>query len=258
MGSLEFVALQDLHDLDFDVLGHLVGLGEVGANGFGHEDVEVLWLVVWEEQHLGWEDPHQHDGQEQQSHRAPEECPGTAAPKHIGQEALIRRFKTRQKRVLELQRGRVQHVGVEQRQDARQRQNVAKARGPQGEKRRAHCDQNPGHHVRAVAVHVLFSHLHEDRRQDGVDDQCHKQRRPQNDDQGHGQVAHELPDESRPKGQRQKRRKRGAGRGDDGPRHLAHAIAGGFQRTVPLVHQTVHVLHHHNAVVDKHAERQHQ
>ena len=29
-------------------------------------------------------------------------------------------------------------------------------------------------------------------------------------------------------------------------------VAGRLQRTVPFIHKTVHVLHHHNAVVDEH------
>ena len=94
------------------VLGHLVGLREVGANGFGHEDVEVLRLVVGEEEHLWREDPHQQNGQEQQSHRAPKEGPGALATQDVGQEALVQRFETGQKRILKHQRGRVKHVAI--------------------------------------------------------------------------------------------------------------------------------------------------
>ena len=109
-----------------------------------------------------------------------------------------------------------------------------------------------------TATHVFLTHPHEDRGQHGVDHERHKQRRPQHNDQRHWKVAHELTNEAWPKRQGQKGSQRRACGRDDGPSHLSHAVARRVERTVPFVHQAVNVLDHHNAVVDEHAQRQHQ
>ena len=110
----------------------------------------------------------------------------------------------------------------------------------------------------SAAVDVFFAHLHQHRGQHRIDDQRHEEGRAQHNDQGHGQIAHELPNQTRPHGQGQKGRQ-GGGRGsDDGPCHLSHTILRSIVGTVAFIHQSVHVLHHHNPIVHQHAQGQHQ
>ncbi len=108
--------------------------------------------------------------------------------------------------------------------------------------------------VRQVRA-LLAPHQRTQRR---CEDQRHEDRRPQGEEQGERQEAHELARNRVPEQEGQEGAQGGQGAVDHRPEH---ALAGGGESVSPvqaLGHLPVGVLHHHDAPVDQDAHRQHQ
>ena len=147
---------------------------------------------------------------------------------------------------------------IQRRHQTRDDEHIAKGCRAQYQEHHTKTGQRQAHPVGTALVYGFLAHTHEHRSQNWVDDQRHKQRRAQNDNERDGQILHELPDQTRPNGKRHKRSQRGCRRGDDGPSHLTHTKFRGGDGGFAFIHQTIDILHDHNAIVHQHAERQYQ
>src|SRR5690606_10670224 len=113
----------------------------------------------------------------------------------------------------------------------------------------------PSRNLRPAAIRSV--RLHEVGSKVRVDDIRHEQRSKERNDERHGQKVHELPDDARPEGKRNKRRKHYQRSRQYRQEDLA---SGNFcslpNRHLPVGKNAVGVLDDHDSVVDNNAERQ--
>ena len=254
----EFRPVDGRHHQRLHFLGNPVGFFDVCANRHVDVDIDILRFVLREELHFWREYPQQHERGEQKPNHAVEEQPWFGAAKGKAQQALIAVFEGREERVLEPSCCGSQEVPIEQANDAAQDKQVAEGVPSCAQEQEAQNDEDSRGDEQTAHVHLRLFHAHVNAGEHGVDHQSNEERRGQHDDQGHRQVFHELPNDARPNGQWEEGRKRGRGRRDNGPSHLANAISRRIKRRHSFIHQSIDVFDHHNAIVYQHAERQNQ
>ena len=78
------------------------------------------------------------------------------------------------------------------------------------------------------------------------------------DGDGDGELLVEHPAQSADEGRGNEHGTQDQGGGDDRPRHLVHRAPGGVHRRQPQGDVPLHILHHHDGVIDHDADGQHQ
>ena len=78
------------------------------------------------------------------------------------------------------------------------------------------------------------------------------------DGDGDGELLVEHPAQSADEGRRDEHRTQDQGSGDNRTRHLVHSAPGGVHRRQPQGDVPLHILHHHDGVIDHDADGQHQ
>ena len=143
VGPFPAVFRNKFENFRFDFLCDPVGLLEVGADGFGDEDVQELGFIGWKKLHLRRKGPQQHNGHDKKHSGAEEKDPRTLACQREPQKFLVDVFEPGQETVLERNRRRIKHIGVQEAHQACNEQNVAQRHRAQRQERPTDAHHHP-------------------------------------------------------------------------------------------------------------------
>jgi hypothetical protein len=113
-------------------------------------------------------------------------------------------------------------------------------------------EQEVGAALQAIAGRAVRAQ--QPRRQRRAERQRVERRDHRRDGDGQRELAVELSAQAADERRRHEHRAQDQGDGDDRPRHLVHRLARGLDRRQPELDVPLHVLHHHDGVVDDDAD----
>ena len=252
----------------FNFLGQGIGFLDVRPNGHFNINVSQIGLVGRKKDHFGRKGRQKDHTGHQQSDGAVVHLIYIFCAQGIPHNAAVKLLQLGQVGFAEPLGGLVQPQYIQGRQTAAVKQQVAYR--VQGGCRRA-FQGIPGHVQRQANsrrqqaalgplfhIDLLLFDLHVARCQRRIDHQGHKQRRRQHNHQRNGQVLHELANQTRPNGQRQKGRNRCGGGGNNRNGNFSGAFAGCGLEVKAHIRVPVDVFNYHNPIVYQHPQSKHQ